>query len=33
MQERKIREIKKEIDQAMAAGDIKAFDHAKYKLR
>ncbi|TNV82011.1 hypothetical protein FGO68_gene7165 [Halteria grandinella] len=31
-QERKLREIKKEIDNAMAAGDMKAFDHAKYKL-
>lgn len=32
-QERKLREIKKEIDSAMAVGDIKAFDHAKYKLK
>lgn len=32
-QERKLREIKKEIDQAMAKGDVIAFDHAKFKLR
>lgn len=31
--ERRLKEVKKELDQAMAKGDAKAFEYAKYKLR
>lgn len=32
-QERKLKEIKKELDDAMAQRDAKAFSHAKFKLK